>query len=63
MYVIRLNLKGFNLNTKLLSYLMDGSFKVRFNCTNQHRSAIFGYPNKMIVDIIVCVSCFLHQDT
>jgi hypothetical protein len=29
--------------------------------TNQYLPAIFRYPDKMVVDIVMCVSCFLHQ--
>ncbi len=60
MDMIWLNFQGFNLDLKFLSYFMDEVFKIRLDCTNQYLPAILGYPNKMVVDIIVRVSCFLH---
>jgi len=32
--VIRLNLKRFNLHSKLFSYFMDGDLKIRFDLAN-----------------------------
>ncbi len=61
MYVVWLNLQGFNLDSKLRRYFMDEIFKIRLDCTNQHLPTILRYPDKMVVDIVVCVSCFIHQ--
>jgi len=57
--VVRLDLQGFDLDLKLLRYFMDENFKIRLDSTNQYLPAIFRYPDKMVVDIVVCLSCFL----